>query len=77
MLTIADKPKNARGNESYLWDLLIDADHEIIMANRYYVTVRLKEAEALINENGINPNLRTRFEEVCERYHEKYGEIRS
>jgi len=76
MLTIADKPKNATGKESRLWDILIEADHDIIMAYKHVSAINLRIAEGIVNENGINPYLKSRLKEVCGRYRCKYGEIR-
>ena len=72
MLTLADKPKNVMGVESFLWDTLIDADYEIMQANYYVVGVELNIAR--LNMNGETDEvLRNYYGEIHGRYVKKHA----
>ena len=67
-----DKPKNVMGIESFLWDVLIDADYEMTHANYYVVGVDLNIARLNMN-GGTDDDLRNHYKEIYGRYVKKHA----
>jgi len=71
MLTIADKPKNAMGVESLLWDNLIETDYEILMGTQHNSWVCLMEARRYMRDYKLE-HFDELHAQVFDRYIEKF-----